>query len=130
MYSLLCPFARGCWPCTRQERLATRHPQRLFKSLRLGESDLLAEARQPVVAAALIVQRGIGPFIRFDDQSIEQHLFDGTIERSWPNTHLSARVRGNFLHDTVAMSLAIRQGEQDVKNGRRERKHGLRIVFS
>src|SRR5579859_1646703 len=130
MYSLLCPFARCCWPCTRQERLATRHPQRLFKSLRLGENDLLTEARQPVVAAALVVQRGIGPFICFDDQSIEQHLFDGTIERSWPDTHPSPRVRCNLLHDTVAMPLAIRQGEQDVENGRREWKHGLWIILS
>ena len=48
----------------------------------LRRTDSVAELGEPVVAAPLIIQSGIGSLVGFLDQALVEHPLDGAVERA------------------------------------------------
>src|SRR5215472_15548215 len=86
--------------------------------LYLGQSDLLAESGQSIVTPALVIQLRVGAFVRLDNQAIDQHFFDGAVERRGTDAQLTLCLDRDLLHNAVTVSLTTGQGEQDVKDRR------------
>ena len=111
-----------------REALLAREPDEPFDAPELGARDGFAERRHPVVAAALVVQVGRGPLARLEDQPLLQHALDGSVERARAEPQLAARAGFDVLDDGVAVAILLRDGEQDVKRGGRQRQQCRDLV--
>ena len=84
--------------------------------------DAAAEAGEAVVAPALVGARAIGTLRQLFDQALLEHPADGTVERAGAQPDLAVGPGGDVLHDGVAVTIAIRERDQDVEDARRERQ--------
>jgi len=78
--------------------------------------DLQSLLRQPIVAPPVVVGFVVKGDLQLLDQAVDEHPLDGAIESAWPEPELAAGERLDVLHDAVAVRVAVRQGEQDVKD--------------
>jgi len=85
-------------------------------------TDSVAEPGEPVVAAPLIIQRGIGPLVGLLDQALVEHPLDRAVERARSHPNRPTTQLGDIAHDRVAMLLAIRERHDDVHHRRRQRQ--------
>jgi hypothetical protein len=90
----------------------------------LGFCDFASQRGEPVISAAFVVIRRIGPILgaQLENQAVFKHPFDGSIKSSRAEPHAAAGSFSDVLHDAVAVLVAIRQRDQDVKNLRCKRK--------
>lgn len=89
-----------------------------FETLHLGGGDVATEARETIVAPALIIERRIGPFVRFRDQAVGQQSPKHRVEAAGANLHISARAAAHLFDNGIAMLIAVGKRHQDVKDQR------------
>src|SRR5579862_4546148 len=87
--------------------------------------------REPVVAAALVVVGGIGALFELLDVAFLEQAADAAVESAGAEAHGPAGALVHFLHDGVAVALAVGQGYQDVESVAGEGKgpHGETISY-
>jgi hypothetical protein len=90
--------------------------------LRIG--DTAAEAGELVIAAALIVHCGVGPFLQLFDEAIGEQSFHCCVQCGGTEFAAALRPLGDLLHDGIAVPRLVTQREKDVKGGGREREEG------
>ena len=56
------------------------------------------------------------------DQPVDQHSLNRAVQRARPEMQLTTRKLVHLQHDPVAVALAATQGQQNVKDRRRERQ--------
>src|ERR1700686_662054 len=86
-----------------------------LQALAFGVEHAFTEGRQPVIAAARVVEFRGRPFVGFLDQVGLDEPLDRSIEGCWPQTYFSGGAIQDFLHDSVAVLLSSCKGEHDVK---------------
>src|SRR5678809_910406 len=93
--------------CDRRTRRAhkIRHP------FRLNCEDLSSKVRQPVITTASVIHFRIRPLLRLLDKPILKETVDGSIKRSRSQSDSSSALLAYRLHDRVAVSFAIREGD-------------------
>src|SRR5215467_15718073 len=99
----------------------------LLQALAFRVEHTPAELGQPVIAASGIIQFRRGAFVRFLDEFGLYQAFDRSIEGSGPEAHFSRSAIQDFLHDPVAVLLAIGEREHDMEPLRFKRRKPLRI---
>src|SRR5918999_496437 len=104
-----------------QQLSGARRVNQALQTLRLSASHPATEIRYPVVAAALVVELGVGALVGLLYQPLGEHALDRTVERPRPETHLAPGPILDLLHDPVPVPLLIRQRQQDVQHRRRQR---------
>ena len=67
----------------------------------------MSKIRQPVIAASLVIQLRIGSLVSFDDQTIGKQPLNCSIQGSRSEFYLTRGVLGYFLHNPVAVQVAI-----------------------
>jgi hypothetical protein len=88
------------------------------KTFRFGGRNLTSELRDAVVASPFIIERRIGALFRFLNKALIEHALDGTVECAGTKPHLAIGTRGNVLHNAVAVTLTVSEGNQDLKKSR------------
>src|SRR5437773_11305555 len=81
----------ACWPPLGRERHSPEFQRpgpcrgdEGIEAPHLDGGDLPAECGEPVVAAALIVELGIGPLIALLDQPVAEEALDRRVDRAGP----------------------------------------------
>jgi hypothetical protein len=72
-------------------------------------------ASDAVIAAADVVMLGIGTLFEFINEAGFEKAFDGAIERAGAELNFAGGALGDFLHDGIAVAIAIGQGDEDVE---------------
>jgi hypothetical protein len=80
---------------------------------------------EAVVAAALVVVFRIGALF----ETLFEEAFDGAVERAGAEPNLAAGAFGDFLHDGIAVAVAVGERDENVESvtGKKERAHGETI---
>src|SRR5919112_121129 len=112
--------------CARDEAFRTRRVNQALKALHLGQGDPPAKVRKLIVAAAFVVEAGLGAFLCLHHPSPLLHLLERTVERAWGQTPASIGAAPDLLHDGVAVQLLVAQSHHDVKHRRSEGQVALR----
>src|SRR6185503_8771848 len=112
----------------RRESARPRHFHELRQPPHFGARDRTTERRDRVVAAALVIERGGGALVRLDDQPLLLHALNGAIQRSGAQPQLVVGARGDVLNDGVAVSILVRERQQNVKRGRRQGQQSFDLV--
>src|ERR1700688_374996 len=113
----------------RHHDLLLNDANQFLQPLALRAERTLAEGREPVIAAARVIQFRRGPFVGLLDQFCLDQALDRAIQCRRPQPHFSLRASQDFLHDSVAMLFPTRKREHDVKPLGLERDEFLRIGF-
>ena len=94
-----------------------------------GLDHFAAKRRQAIVAPALIRITASGPLtvVEFDDHSLLQHPLDAPVESAGAQSQLTAGLRGDVLHDCVAVLVASGEGDENLKDLRRKREKIARV---
>ena len=92
----------------------------LRQAVGLGHRHRAAAVGQAVVAAALVVERGIGARAALHDQPVLRQPPDDRVERARAELHLAVGAARHLLDDGVAVLLAVGQGHQHLEHRRRE----------
>src|SRR5579859_7340201 len=121
------PLCAPYWFRSKHEVFGVRNIHELGQAPGLSLGDSQAKVGQFVIAAAFVVQIGIGPYARFLDQPIAEHALDRAVERARSHASLALGSRGNLLHNAVAMALTVDEGQQDVEDRRSQGKEGFRV---
>ena len=79
-----------------------------------------------VIAAALVVERGVGPLVGLLHHSGGEHALQAAIERAGAELQGVIGLARHVLHDAVPVTLLAGQRQQDVEDRRGERKQILR----
>src|SRR5579862_27180 len=108
--------------------LPVKNAHQLFHPLALRIEHAPAEIRQPVIAAARVVELRRGPLLGFGDQLRFDQTFQRLVQRCRPQTDFSTGPIEDLLHDPVAVLLFASQGEKNVEPVRFERKKALRVA--
>src|SRR5580658_6570628 len=77
----------------------------------------LAQRRDPVIAAALVVQVRVGPLVGFFDQPLLQHLVDGAVQRAGAQIELAAGALQDLALQRIAVAFALTERQQHVEDG-------------
>ena len=117
--------AKGRHRRLRCEAARTRKTQELGKALGLCPGDRRAKWRDPVVAAALVVQFGRRARACLDEQPLIEHALDRAIQRSRTQAQRARGSRLDILDDRVAVPIFVGDGHQDMEGRGWERKQGL-----
>ena len=88
---------------------------------RFRTSHGLAEGRELIPPAALVLHLHARLLGELDDQSVEQHALDRAVQRARPESHPPGGEIVHFAHDRVAMVRAVGERQQDVEDRRRQR---------
>lgn len=80
---------------------------------------------EAVVAAAFVVVFGIGALFEFFDEVLFEEALDSTVEGAGAKADLAGGTFSDFLHDGIAVAVAIGEGDENVKGvtGKKERAH-------
>jgi hypothetical protein len=86
---------------------------------------------EAVVAAAFVVVLRIGTFFQFFDEALFEETLDGAIQSAGAEANLSARSLADFLHDGIAMTVAIGERHENVESvpGKKKGSHGQTIAY-
>jgi hypothetical protein len=98
-----------------------------LEALTLGVEDALAERREPVVAAAGVVELGGGAVVRFPDEVGFNEALDRSIECGGPEVNFAGGAFEDVLHDAVTMLFSAGEREHDVKPLGFEGEEGLEV---
>src|SRR5262249_46303678 len=90
-----------------------------------GASHGQAEGRDPVVAAALVVQVRVRPFLGLGDEPLFEHPVDGAVQGPGAEAHGVVGAGRDVLDEGIAVQLAVGEGHQDVEGRRRQGKEGF-----
>lgn len=77
--------------------------------------------RNAVVAPANVVLFGVGALIKFFNETRFEQALDGAVERARAELHFPGGAVGDFLHDAIAVALAISESDEDVEAVGRQR---------
>ena len=72
----------------------------------------------PVVAAALVVERGVGTLVALLDQAVGEHALDRAVERARAHAHGAVGELLDPLHERVAVLLTVAERQQQVEHRR------------
>jgi len=83
-----------------------------------------------VIAAAFVVVLRIGTLFQFFDEALFEEAFDGAIQSAGAEANLSARSITDFLHDGIAVAVAIGERHENVESipGKKKGSHGQTIA--
>src|SRR5580658_888157 len=86
---------------------------------------------EAIVAAALVVVFGVWALFQFFDEALFEESFNGAVERARAETNLAARAFGDFLHDGIAVAVAVGERDENVESvtGKEERAHDASIAY-
>ena len=103
----------AAWRQAHRSRLSEegREPSRLC--LRNGSP----ERRDPVIPPSFIVVVGALTIAEFVDEALFEHPSDRSVQRAWTQLERAVGSSGDILHDRVAMTILISDGNEDVKGG-------------
>ena len=93
----------------------------------LRGADAVAEVGEAVVAAALVVELGVGALGDLLEQALVDHALDRAVERARAHRHRAAEKVLDVAHDGVAVLLAAGQRHDDVHRGRRQRQERVGV---
>lgn len=93
-----------------------------------GGPNTLAESGEAVVAAALVIQRWVGPFIGLLEQALVDHALDGPVEGAGAHRDRPAGEIVDVAHDGVAVLLATSEGHDDVHGRRRQGQVAVHVI--
>ena len=105
-------------PRERVQTLSARCSNGCGETICFGTDDALTQRASTIVAAPLVIQFGIGTLVGFFHQTRRKHSFQTSVECSGAKLQGAFGMRGDFLHDAVAVQFAIAQCQQNVKHWR------------
>ena len=97
------------------------------EAIELGRGGCRACGREPVVAAALVVERGIGALLGLLDQAVGEQPLDRAVERAGAELDRAVAEGVDVADERVAVALAPPEGEEDVQRGGLEGSRALRL---
>ena len=103
--------------CLRREPHRARVAEQRGQTGRSSIAGLAAQTRDPVVAATGSSFRRVGPRVELLDESVLEHPLNSTVQRARTEPQLTVGSRADVLHDRVAVTFAVGDGEEDVKCG-------------
>jgi hypothetical protein len=93
-----------------------------LEPLRFGPENGSTERQQSIVAPPIVFATRVG------DQPKGDQPRNGGVKRARPEPQVAGGALFNILDDTVAMALAVREGQQNVELMWRERQKANRII--
>ena len=112
-------------PGVAQEMLCASESHDAREPLEAQTRARVSKRGDAIVAATLIVVGGPPPLRGLFDQCGAEHPLDGPIESARSHTDLPLGRFLDFLGDGVPVALAVGEGQQDVKDDRREREQAF-----
>ena len=84
---------------------------------------------ETVITATFVIVLRIGALFQFFDEALFEETLDSAVERAGAEADLSARSLADFLHDGIAVTVAIGEGYENVKSvsGNKKGSHGQTI---
>jgi hypothetical protein len=72
---------------------------------------------------------GVGALFEFFDEILFEEALDGAVERAGAEADFAGGAFGDFLHDGIAVAVAVGEGNENVKSVAREKEgsHGETI---
>ena len=86
----------------------------------------LAQGGHAVVAAALVVEGGVGPLVGFLHHPGGEHAFQAAVQCAGAELQRVVGLARDVLHDAVPVTFLVGQREQDVEHRRRKGEQFLR----
>ena len=71
--------------------------------------------REPVVTPPFVVVLGVGPLFELLNKVLLQQTLDGAVKRARAKPNLAARPFAHFLHDRIAVPVAIGKRHKNMK---------------
>jgi hypothetical protein len=103
--------------------------EKLFEVAGFFHGGAAAGFGEAVVAAALVVVLGVGALFEFFDEILFEEAFDGAVEGAGTEADFAGGAFGDFLHDGIAVAVAVGESYENVKgvSGEEEGSHGWTI---
>jgi hypothetical protein len=115
------PFRERLGPPPAEQFLVPGGVHQIRQTRRLRSCHPPPEVRYTIVAAAPVIQLRVGALIGLLYEPVGEHAFDRPIQRPRPEPYLAPRLPLDLLYDAVPVPLLLRERQQYVQNGRRQR---------